>query len=179
MDDDEDKDKVRNLTKDIIDDIIEKTENNVTPDKFGIIEYFNKLNNIYKNLKIKDDYKTIIDNSFSNVHKLVDIYNDDGNELFKSLMNQLIKSEFGKDIQELRNATLIGKFNGQPFEYKLNISESKYDVDGWFIVDDVFYLDSFSIFDLVSKGGLHHTEHIAHIKSSLDDDESSDWGDEI
>lgn len=179
LEDDEDADKVRDEIKELIDEMTSKMEDNVNPDDFGIIEYFEKLNNIYKQLKIKEDYKNIIDNSFSNVQKLVDVYNEDGNELFKTLMNQLIKREFGKDINELNNVSLSGKFNDQSFNYSLNIADSKFDTEGWFIVEDVFYFDSFSAFDIVSRGGLQNTEHIAHIFQSLDDDESDDWGDEI
>lgn len=179
LEDDEDVDKVRNDIKEILDEMKDKLDDNVHPDKFGILEYYNKINNIYRNLKIKEDYKSIIDTSFSNVQKLVDIYNEDGDELFKSLMNQLTKNEFGKNTKELQNVHLSGKFNDKSFDYKINICNSNFDIDGWFIVDEVFYFDSFSVFDLVSRGGSDHTEHITHIKVSLDDDESSDWGDEI
>jgi len=179
LEDDEDADKVREEIKDSLNELTEKIEKDVSPDKLGVIEYFNKLKVIYNNNNFKEEYKNIIDNSFSNVQKLVDIYNDEGNELFISLMNQLIKSEFGKDTKELKNVILNGKFNNQPFSYKLKICDSSFDVDGWFMVDEVFYIDSFSIFDLDSRGSVHYTEHVSHILSSLNDDESSDWGDEI
>lgn len=176
---DEDRDKVRDEIKEIMDEMTDKIENNVSPDEFGVIDYFDKLNNIYHQLKIKDDYKNIMDNSFSNVQKLVDIYNEDGNELFESLMNQLIKREFGKNLNELKNVNLTGKFNDFSFDYSLNIGDSKFNTEGWFLVEDVFYFDSFSVFDIVSRGGSQNTEHIAHVFQSLDDDESSEWGDEI
>lgn len=176
---DEDADGLRDEVKDLLNDLREKLEKVNDPEKLGIIDYFYKLTEIYKNTKIKEEYKSIIDNSFANVQKLVDIYNEGGNELFVSLLNKLIKSEFGKDTQELKNVNFKGKFNNQPFEYKLNIFDSNFDVDGWFIIDDVFYIDSFSIFDLDSDGNITYTEHMDHVHSGLNDDESSDWGDEI
>ena len=179
LEDDEDSEKVRDEIKEIMDEMTDKIENNVSPEEFGVIDYFDKLNNIYQQLKIKEDYKNIIDNSFSNVQKLVDIYNEDGNALFESLMNQLVKREFGKNLNELKDVNFTGKFNDASFDYSLNIADSKFNTEGWFIVEDVFYFDSFSTFDIVSRGGLQNTEHIAHLFQSLDDDESSEWGDEI
>lgn len=172
-------DDTRDEIKNILDEMKNKMSNNVKPEEFGILDFFKKFKTIYDESNIKKDYRKILDNSFDDVQKLVDILEEDGDELFKTIMNQLIKREFGKDINELNNVSFIGKFNNQPFNYEINISNSKFDLDGWFIIEDVFYFDSFSAFDLISKGGLQNTEHINHIFSSLDDDESADWGDEI
>ena len=179
LEDNEDERKVRDEIKELIDEITSNLKENSHPNDFSIIDYFNKLNNIYKQLNIKEDYKSIIDKSFSNVQKLVDVYNEDGDELFKTLMNQLIKREFGKDINEYKEVYFFGKYNNQSFNYSLNIADSKFDTEGSLLIEDVFYFDSFSALDIVSRGGLQNTEHINHIFQSLDDDESNDWGDEI
>lgn len=179
LENDEDSDKVREEIKEIVDEMSDKIKDNLSLEKFGVIDYFDKLKNIYQQIKIKEDYKNIIDNSFSNVQKLVDIYNEDGNELFESLMNQLIKREFGKNLNDLKDVSFTGKFNNASFDYSINIADSKFNTEGWFLVEDVFYFDSFSAFDIVSRGGLQSTEHITHVLQSLDDDESSKWGDEI
>ena len=176
---DNDDDDARDEIKKIIDEMKGKMEDNVSPEEFGILDFFEGLKTIYNKSNFKKDYKKILDNSFDDVQKLVDIYEEDGDELFKSVLNQLIKREFGKDIDELNNVSFVGKFNNQPFNYDIDIPNSKFDLNGWFIVEDVFYFDSFSAFDLISRGGLQNTEHISHIYNSLDDDESSDWGDEI
>lgn len=179
LDEDEDDEVIRDRFDEIINDMKTDMSDNVKPEDFGVIDYFEKLKKIYRDMKIKEDYKKILDNSLEKVQKLVDVYNEDGNELFKSIMNPLIKREFGKNIQELNDVRLTGKFNDQSFDYKLNISSSEFDITNCFIVDEVFYFDSFSVFDLVSRGGLQNTEHVNHIFQSLDEDSSSDWGDEI
>ena len=149
-------------------------------DYYNIIDSFNEIKRIYKDeLTIKEDYKNILEKSFSDVEKLVNIYEENGDELFKTLFNQLIKREFGKNLSQLNYVEFSGKFNNNDFKYKVNIKDSDFDLNGWFNLEDVFYIDSFSIFDGMSKGGLQYTEHIQHIFKSLNDDLSNDWADEI
>ncbi|SFL38074.1 AAA domain-containing protein, putative AbiEii toxin, Type IV TA system [Methanobrevibacter olleyae] len=161
---------------------VNKSKRNEEEDKeySDIIGCYNEIKRIYEEkFIIKEDYKKILDKSFSDVEKLVKIYNDNGDELFKTLMNQLIKREFGKNLANLNNVRLSGEFNNNDFNYNVNIKDSEFNMSGWFILEDVFYLDSFSIFDGISHGGLQNTEHIQHVFSSLDDDNSNDWADEI
>lgn len=172
-------DDTRALIKDVLDEMNDKMKKQVKAENFDVIEHYETLKEIYSKSKIKEDYKKILDNSFNDVQKLVDILEDDEDELFKTVMNQLIKREFGKDTSDLNDVSISGKFNDNEFNYNINIKNSEFDIDGWFIIEDVFYFDSLSVFDLISKGGLQNTEHISHIVSSLEDDESSDWGDEI
>ena len=179
LDDDEEYEVIKDDFDEVINDMKSDMDNNVKPEEFNVIDYFEKLKKIYSEISIKEDYKKILDNSLNKVQKLVDIYNEDGNDLFKSIMNQIIKREFGKDIQELNDVKIQGEFNNQSFDYNINISNSEYDLTSCFIVDEVFYVDSFSSFDLVSRGGLQNTEHVNHLFHSLDDDSSSEWGDEI
>lgn len=179
LDDDQDDEEIMDQISDIIDEMTSKMRDNVKPEDFECLDYFERLKEIYDGVKIKDDYQKIVDNSFSKLQELVDIYNEDGDELFKSLFNQLVKSEFGKDLKEFHEVNLTGKYNNQSFDYKIDVSSSDYDINGWFIVEDVFYFDSLSPFDIISRGGSHHTNHIRYILQSLDDDESAEWGDEI
>ena len=173
LDEDQDDEEIRDQITDIIDEMTSKMRDNVKPEDFEGLKYFERLNEIYEGVKIKVDYQKIVDNSFSKIQELVDIYNEDGDELFKSLFKQLVRGEFGKNVKELQDVSLSGKYNNQSFDYKINISNSDFDISGWFIVEDVFYFDSLSPFDFVSRGGLQHTNHIRYLLQSLDDDESS------
>lgn len=49
LEDDEDADKVRNEIKEIFEELSDKITEDISPNKFDIIEYFNKVNDIYKN----------------------------------------------------------------------------------------------------------------------------------
>lgn len=178
--DSEDINKVLERIKEIIDEFNKKMENDEPPEKFNIISNFNLLKEIYAELDIKEGYKKLLDSSFDSVEELVKIFNEDGDELFKSLMNMLIKEEFGKNIRGLNEVSLCGKYNNNNFSYTFNVKdETEPIVNGWFILEDVLYLDSFSLFDLISSSGSKNTEHVRHVLQCISEDESKEWGDEI
>lgn len=104
------------------------------------------------------------------LEKLVEIYADNGKDLFQSIFNQLLRQEFGKSFAG--EISFSGKFNDAPFSYKTGL-------EGQIVIDDVFYLDTFALFDLLSDGGLQNTEHIEHVFKSIRQDKSGSWADEI
>ena len=143
-----------------------------------IIYYFNEIKSIYQEYTNKYNVNDLLDNSFSNIARLIEIYEDDGEKIFNSIMNLVIKSEFGKTIFENSEINFSGNFNNIPFHCSGHIN-SGLKMEKFLMVEDVFYLDSFSSFDLLSRGGSQNTEHVRHVFNSIKDDQSNSWADEI
>lgn len=137
-----------------------------------VVDSFNSIKKIY----LKNSIKT---NDLANVSKLIDIYLNNGSQLSNTILNYIIGREFGKTLSKSSEVSFSGLFNNNPFEYKGHLKNSGIENNGKLIVENIFYLDSFSFFDLLSNGGLQNTEHVEHIINSIKDDESNLWADEI
>lgn len=194
IDDDENCEKVCDKIEQILDsDSVKSKHREVVGNKktitkqiivneFDVINKFYKLKDIYQNeYKIKEEYRVLLDKSYLKLEELVTIFEEDGDDLFKTVLNSVIKREFGKNTSGLNDVILSGEFNNEKFCYSLNVNnDSEPKINGWFVIEDVFYIDSFSILDGRSKGGSQRTDHIQHVFGSLgNDDESQEWGDEI
>lgn len=140
--------------------------------KMDVVDSFNSINEIY----LKNSIKT---NDLANVSKLIDIYLNNGSHLSNAILNYIIGREFGKTLSKSSEVSFSGLFNNNSFEYKGHLKNSGIENNGKLIVENIFYLDSFSFFDLLSNGGLQNTEHVEHIINSIKDDESNLWADEI
>ena len=94
-------------------------------------------------------------------------------------MNLIIRSEFGKTVLKNNEVSFSGKFNNIPFEYAGHLMNSGMKTEGGLIIEDVFYLESLSNFDLFSRGGSQNTEHVGHVFNCIKSDYSNVWADEI
>lgn len=152
----------------------------INPKDLNPFELFKELKKVIdKHPNIKDTFKLVIDEKFNKTEKLLDVYNDP-DEIVKSLMQQLIKSEFGKNINLLKKAEFKGLFNDEYFDIVYMIDQTEVDLSGWFSIDDVLYMDSFSSFDILSKSGVQNTIHSMDLRHRFKtNDESKEWADEI
>ena len=94
-------------------------------------------------------------------------------------MNLIIRSEFGKTVLKDNEVQFSGKFDNIPFNYHGNLMNSGMKTEGRLVIDDVFYLESLSLFDFFSRRGSHNTEHVEHIFKCINLDVSNTWADEI
>ena len=136
--------------------------------------YYDKIKDIYGEFDNKDSF----DYSFSKINRLINIYVDDGEELFNSIMNFIVKSEFSKSRMLNNNVSFSGKFNDISFNFSGNLN-SFIKTEGGLVIEDVFYLQSITYFDLLSLGGCQNTEHVNHLFESIKHDNSNLLADEI
>ena len=144
-----------------------------------IINYFRKIMEIFNDYQLKYRSTNIFDKSISDINRLITIYEEEGEDLFNSIMNHIIRSEFGKTVLKNNEVSFSGKFNNIPFEYAGHLMNSGIKSNGGLIIEDVFYLESLSNFDLFSRGGTQTTEHISHVFNCVKSDYSNAWADEI
>ena len=148
-------------------------------ENIDVIKYYKQIKESYDEYMLKYSVNDLLTNSFNNIKNLIEIYEDDDEKLFNSIMNLVIKSEFGKSKFENNEVIFSGNFNNLPFHCYGDIMNSNLKMKGFLTVENVFYLDSFSFFDLLSRGGSQNTEHVSHVFNSIEDDQSNTWADEI
>lgn len=144
-----------------------------------IVNHYIKIKNIFREYTFKYAGTNLFDKSISDIDKLIEIYEEDGEDLFNSIMNLIIRSEFGKTVLKDNEVQFSGKFDNIPFTYQGHLMNSGMKTDGRLVIDDVFYLESLSLFDLFSRGGSQNTEHVEHIFKCINLDVSNAWADEI
>lgn len=144
-----------------------------------IINYYRKIMEIFNEYQLRYTSTNIFDKSISDINRLITIYEEEGEDLFNSIMNLIIRSEFGKTVLKNNEVSFSGKFNNIPFEYAGHLMNSGMKTEGGLIIEDVFYLESLSNFDLFSRGGSQNTEHVGHVFNCIKSDYSNAWADEI
>ena len=174
--DSEDRFPVKNDLRTIYNEIrIKKFEQ----EDIDIINYYRKVLDIFNNYQLQYTSTNIFDNTISDINRLISIYEEEGEDLFNSIMNHIVRSEFGKMVLKNNEVSFSGKFNDMPFKYVGHLMNSGIKEEGGLIVEDVFYIESLSNFDLFSNGGSQNTEHIRHIFNCVKSDFSNEWADEI
>ena len=144
-----------------------------------IINYYRQIIEIFNDYQLRYTSTNIFDKPISNINRLITIYEEEGEDLFNSIMNLIIRSEFGKTVLKNNEVSFSGKFNKIPFEYTGHLMNSGMKTEGGLIIEEVFYLESLSNFDLFSRGGSQNTEHVNHVFNCIKSDYSKVWADEI
>ena len=162
--------------------------NKITDEK---IDYKTKFN-IYQNLKViysqigfNPSIKEELDSMIIRIDSLSNMANIDNSEIYASIMRKLLKSEFSNSAF-CGNAKLEGVFKEIQYEFSFDFSENDFNSDesfkhqGLYSIPDVFYIDSFSMFDLNDSKGLQNTDHYKFLKENInpDADESDKLFDE-
>ena len=159
------------------------TQNN---DDFDIIlDIYDEIKDRISNQNISDDITNEIEEILEEIDNLIMIVDDNGNQLYVSIMKKLLKDEFSTD-----DFNGIFRINGiyKNKEYDFNIdfndndltSDEVFTQEGWFTLNDIYYIDSFSILDLDQNLGLNDSEHAEFLTNNLkkEADESDDLFDD-
>lgn len=136
-----------------------------------------------------NDYKSI-SRQIKTIDKLIPIIESNSNELYESTMETLIRSEFvNRPVNRRMMRNRIRGFSSISsedlnFEYSVDFARHRFGYNGIFSIEDVYYLDSYSLFDLGSfmpMGRSRNTaEHITRLYYSIrNDDESENVFDKI
>lgn len=115
---------------------------------------------------------------FKRVKRILKSVEEDSSDFFKEVMGDLLSSEFDIDFDfnaeahglanyRINNAQLYDSLDDNfSFEIKLNQFGKKFESEGEFYISNVFYLESFSIFDNYSLYK-EDTFHIEDLKAYL------------
>ena len=138
------------------------------------------INEIYNDIKDRIDEQIISDDSineinekFYEIDKLIDIVLENDTQLYTSIMKRLLKAEFSTaDFNGIFNISGINENNGN-FDFNIDFNDNDLSSDevfkseGWFSLNDIYYIDSFSILDLDQNLGLNDSEHAIFLTNNL------------
>ncbi len=118
------------------------------------------------NVQSNDNPKKKLIEDFNKVKRIIQIVEEESNEFFKEVMEQLLFSELEIEFpSEFDNAKLSGSSNAV-FSFDVNFKEYKFESNGKFNIGHVFYLESFSIFDNYLSSDFD-SEHVSDLKEHL------------
>ncbi len=150
-----------------------------------IIEIFDDIKERIEEYDISSESQDEIDKKFSAIDDLIDIVEANQNQLYVSIMKKLLKDEFSTDDFN-GFFEIYGEYKNEDFDFKIDFNDNDLSSDevfeskGWFSVNDIYYIDSFSILDLDQNLGLNDSEHAEFLNQNLkkEADESDDLFDD-
>ena len=150
-----------------------------------ITEIFEEIKERIDDEDISFESQKEVDETFEEVEKFIKLVEDNDNALYVSIMKKLLKDEFSTDDFD-GYFEISGKHGNSDFDFKIDFndndlsSDEVFDSNGWFSVNDIYYIDSFSILDLDQNLGLNNSEHAKFLNDNLkkEADESDDLFDD-
>ena len=150
-----------------------------------ILDVYEEIKNRISDENISDDTQEEIDERLDAIDNLIEIVEDNGNQLYVSIMKKLLKEEFSTaDFNGIFE--INGIYKNKEYDFKINFndndlsSDEVFQSEGWFTLNDIYYIDSFSILDLDQNLGLNDSEHAEFLTNNLkkEADESDDLFDD-
>lgn len=157
----------------------------VNSDLDDIIDVFDEIKDRIDSVNILDDFKEEIYKRTDKIDDLISRVEKNQNPLYISIMRKLLKDEFSTtDFDGI--FCIKGNFKDSPYGFTINFKDGDFNNDdifqskGWFLLNDVYYIDSYTLLDLNQKLGLDDSEHAKFLNKNLrkDADESGDLFDE-
>lgn len=155
-------------------------------DNFSIIlDVYDEIKERIDSEDFSDEVMDEINEKLFAIDDLIEIVEDNGNPLYVSIMKKLLKDEFSTaDFNGIFR--INGIYKNKPFDFNIDFEDNDltYDdvfkSDGWFTLNDIYYIDSFSILDLDQNLGLNDSEHAIFLTNNLkkEADESDDLFDD-
>ena len=151
----------------------------------SILEIYDEIKERIDNENLSDESIDEIDERLSAIDDLIEIVDDNGNPLYVSIMKKLLKAEFS--TADFNGVFRInGIYKNKPFDFNIDFenndlsSDDVFKSEGWFTLNDIYYIDSFSILDLDQNLGLNDSEHAGFLTNNLkkEADESDDLFDD-
>ena len=151
----------------------------------SILEIYDEIKERIDNENLSDESIDEIDERLSAIDDLIEIVDDNGNPLYVSIMKKLLKAEFS--TADFNGVFRInGIYKNKPFDFNIDFenndlsSDDVFKSEGWFTLNDIYYIASFSILDLDQNLGLNDSEHAGFLTNNLkkEADESDDLFDD-
>lgn len=132
----------------------------------------NLINNYYEVKDIYEEFEgevygeeELLD-AFEQIDELIDIIQNNPDELYYSIMETLLESEF--DIigpeTEYNQSSLYS--NVLKYNYSIDFKNFLFRNEGLFEINEIYYVDSFSLFDTYAGGSLD-SEHVLNLKNAI------------
>lgn len=153
-----------------------------TEDVYKEFEIYGQLKDIfYSNAFSSISSKNIDElfDSFDEIDELINIIEEDGSDLYNSIIKTLLDSEFSNEIRGF--AEFKGNYNNHEYKFSSNLTETyQFESQGEFFIQDVFYIDSFSWLDIINSHG-YHSVHVMSLFKAIGDysNESLDFFDDL
>lgn len=156
-----------------------------------------KLPELWEGIPIDEDYQNYVSDTESQqylrnkskftkhmnkIDEMLDI-EENPHRMFKYLMKKLIKDEFNLNESNILEFGDVISFSSKnlDFEWEVYFKENLYEINGIFNIEHVFYLDSFSTFDLplreiksVSEYGNAITDHATQLAKNICDESEAE-----
>ena len=152
-----------------------ETQRKINQNKTGfeiISEIYDEIKDTIDNQNISLESKEYIENKFVDIDNFMDIVEKNDNSLYIYIMKKLIKDEFS--TSEFNGIFEInGVYLNKEYDFKINFddndltSDEVFKSEGWFSLNDIYYIDSFSILDLNQNLGLNDSEHAGFLTNNL------------
>lgn len=111
-----------------------------------------------------DEYELL--DTFDQIDDLIDIIQNNPDELYNSIMETLLESEF--DIigpeTEYNQSSLYS--NVLKYNYSIDFKNFLFENEGLFEINEIYYVDSFSLFDTYARGS-SDSEHVLNLKNAI------------
>lgn len=140
-----------------------------------ISEIYGEIKEKVYNQKITSDSIEYIEGKFDGIDNFINMVEENGHALYVYIMKKLINEEFSttdfNGIFEISGVHMNGEY-----DFKINFddndlnSDEVFSSEGWFTLNDIYYIDSFSILDLDQNLGLNDSEHARFLTSNLKKD---------
>ena len=114
------------------------------------------------------------------IDKYIRLIEEDGIDLYNLIMNNLLISEFSNKMKGF--VEFKGRYQGNKFKFSSYFQDKyKFEKSGDLLINDVFYIDSFSCLDINQSNGLTNTNHVELLLKAVnqDSDESKDFFDPL
>lgn len=134
-----------------------------------------------KNLTDKKliEAKNRLDEKINRTEQLVDIIDSNSYELYTSIIQNLLELEFNINEDEKTQGFASLYSIEDYYKYTINFKDFKFEYENYFDLEEVYYIDTFSIFDMKGEGNFN-SEHVQTLyKSLLDDSNSKDMFDKL
>ena len=153
-----------------------------------LMDSYDEMKEIYKEfyeedyLKLDQKSRNMFDrleDEFKTTEHLVDIIDSNSYELYTSIIQNLLELEFNISENEKTSGFATLYSEEDDFKYTINFEEYKFNYENNLDLEEVYYIDSFSIFDMKGEGNFN-SEHVQTLyKSLLDNKSSKDMFDKI
>ena len=127
--------------------------------------------------QLLDEKAEALDAHFQKIERIIMSVQEEGTDFFREVMADLLSSEFDMDMDyksrhspeyEISNAKLYDSLdNSFSFEIKFKDQINSFVSEGVFNVSNVFYFESYSIFDIFSTRNFDNSYHVNDLKEHL------------
>lgn len=164
--------------EDVFHDLVNKTRKmrkfikNRNYDNFDdLLDWFDEIEILFNDIldeiesTEEESYKNLV-SEFNDIKHVIKIVEESSNEFFKEVMKELLFSELEIEFPSDFGYAKFYDAEKASFAFDVDFKEAKFTSEGKFNINEVFYLESFSIFDNYLSNDFD-CEHVSDLKEHL------------